>query len=328
MRRNDSKTLYRRVLTVVMAVLLCLLPAAVFAVNTDYSGYVDPQTNEPIAAESSTNGSARVFIDEGVYYDWTTTDFVYEVDNSNNEVHAGVMDGMTVSGPVMISTGGDVSVAVFRNGEAYTGDLSNIKEVGSYAVSVVQGSSMKRLLGFQIVGNTTNSLMTFTTPENFFINSAFLDGIDIYEGRYSVDMEREGAYVINYQCGPTEQEYTLEVTIDRTAPSLKFTGSIDTQKRVHSALSFSGLEEGDTIYLLRDGVEAEPILNADGTGKILDTGTYIMRVYDAAGNMHEYTFTIMMYLNGGSWLFVLLVLGSAAAVFFYVRFKRKHLKIG
>ena len=53
-----------------------------------------------------------------------------------------------------------------------------------------------------------------------------------------------------------------------------------------------------------------------------------MRVYDAAGNEKEYTFTIMVYLNVGAWFFILILAAVIIAVFVYVIVKRKHLKIG
>jgi len=69
-------------------------------------------------------------------------------------------------------------------------------------------------------------------------------------------------------------------------------------------------------------------MQQDGTGRILDSGNYIMRVYDAAGNMKEYTFQIMVYFNASSWIFVLIVLAVVATVAGYILYKRKHLRIG
>ena len=59
-----------------------------------------------------------------------------------------------------------------------------------------------------------------------------------------------------------------------------------------------------------------------------DSGNYIMRVYDAAGNMTEYTFTILMYFNASSLAFFALVLAVIIAVIVYVLRKRRRLKIG
>ena len=69
-------------------------------------------------------------------------------------------------------------------------------------------------------------------------------------------------------------------------------------------------------------------LNGDGTGGVYDSGNYIMRVYDAAGNMTEYTYTILMYFNASSLAFFALVLAVVAAVIVYIVTKRRKLKIG
>jgi len=328
-RKIAFKTSYSLFLTVILAAVFCFMPAAAFAVDTDYSGYVDPATNEPMSQEdSSANGGTRALISGNIYYDWTAHDFAYPVSGSLTEVHSNVMDGMIVSSPVTVKTGGDVSVSVYCDGDLYSGDITNIRDVGSYAVSYDQGGSVKRLFNFQIVGSSTNSISSFVVPDNFYISSATLDGEDVYEGRYTLSMEEEGLYEILYRCGPTDIGYTFSVTIDRTAPSLSFKGSVDSKQRVHSALYFYGLEQGDSIYLLKDGAVASPTLKSDGSGYITDSGSYIMRVYDAAGNMKEYNFTIMMYLNSGSWLFFLLLIAAIAAVVIYIVMKRKHLKIG
>ena len=154
------------------------------------------------------------------------------------------------------------------------------------------------------------------------------DGRDVFDGRYQLNMEEEGLYKVEYECGATERVYSFTTTIDRTPPALRFSGKIDSQKRVHSALSFSGMESTDTMVLLRDAVQVNQHVNNDGTGTITDSGNYVMRVYDAAGNMKEYTFQIMVYLNAGAWLFVILVIAVIAAVVIYVFLKKKHLKIG
>ena len=297
---------------------------AAFAVDIDYSGELDPETSLPAGTQGTS--SNRIFVSDSVYYDWNTMRYVYPVENSLIEVYSNAMDGMVLDEYVSVSAN-DTAVSVFCNGTECE-DISNLREVGDYVVTVRVGGAPVRLFDFSIVGESTNALQEFSVPDGFYIETALKDGLDVYEDRYRVDMSEEGHYEIEYFCGVTDRKYRLETTIDRTPPMLTFQGRVDSRKRVHSALSFSGLEDGDTIYLLRDAEEAKPVLKNDGTGQILDPGNYIMRVYDAAGNEREYSFTIMMYLSASSWLFFLLVLAVIAAVVIYVFVKRKKLKIG
>ena len=319
------KKLNIHLIAALLAAALMLAPFAAFAVDMDYSGELDPVTTLPAGSPGSS--SNRVFVSDTVAYDWDAMKYVYTVDNSLIEVYSSAMDGMVLSEYVSVSSA-EPSMAVYCNGVEVKDDLTNLREVGDYVVSVRVGGATVRLFDFSIVGETTNAINRFTVPNGFYINSAVRDGVDVYEDRYNVDMTEEGAYSIEYECGATDRIYTLETTIDRTAPALTFQGRVDSKQRLHSALSFSGLEEGDTIYLLQDAVEVKPVLKTDGTGQILNPGNYIMRVYDAAGNMKEYTFTIMVYFNASSWFFFLLVLAVIGSVVAYVLIKRKKLKIG
>ena len=321
------KKLNIRIIAVLAAAVMALVPLAAFAVDTDYTGVLDPETNQP-AATGGGESTSRIILTSTMYYDTNTRDYVFPVDGSLTEIHANVADGMVRTDAVSVSKGGDTSVVVYCNGVEVTDDTTNLREIGDYLVSSARGGSTTRIITFSIVGPTTNSLHTFKVPDGFYILTATRDGRDVYESRYQLNMEEEGLYKIEYECGATDRIYTLQTTIDRTPPELRFSGKIDSKKRVHSALSFSGLESTDTIVLLRDAVQVNVHTDSDGTGTITDSGNYVMRVYDAAGNMREYSFQIMVYLNAGAWLFVILVIAVFAAVIIYVLLKRKNLKIG
>jgi len=320
-------TSYRRLAALLAALLLAISLAPAAFADTSYTGPIDPETNEPVA-DSRSEGRSQTALSDSCYYDRTTHDFAYPLSGVLTEVHASVADGMYVSTAVSVNDSGDGSVLIYKDGSPYTGDATNIRDIGSYTVSYRQGGSTRRLFSFNIIGKTTNLIHQFEVPDGFYITEAIRDEADIYQDRFTLDMEPEGHYTVTYEGLSTDLTYTLDVTIDRTPPALEFQGRVDSRQRVHSALSFSGMEEGDTIYLLQDGTEVEPELDYDGTGRILDPGNYIMRVYDAAGNMKEYSFTIMMYFNASSWLFFLLVIGVVAGVAVYIYLKRKKLKIG
>ena len=320
------KKLNIRLIAALLAALLVLCAAgAAFAVDIDYSGDIDGESFEPADTGSD---DTRTVLTSSLYFDWTTHLFVVPVEDSLTEVKSNVADGMVVNEAVNIDSGGDSSVAVFKDGVEQA-NITNLREPGEYVVSVRKGSTTMRLFDFIIVGDSTNSLQRFICPDSFYIESVTKDGFDAaIADRYVVDMEEEGTYEIAYECGATDIIYRFKTTIDRTPPSLEFTGKIDQQQRVHSALTFSGVEEGDTIILLRDGTEVSPVKQQDGSYKIFDSGNYVLKVFDAAGNEKDYSFQIMVYLNASSWMFILLTLAVIAGVAIYIRIKKKHLKIG
>ncbi len=317
-------------MVILLLILALCLPLRAAASSIDYSGALDPQTNEPVRSDDPETGpaSGRVPLSSTMAYDWNTHDFVFSVGNSLNEIHCSAADGMIVDKPVTLSTGADNSIIVFRNGSEYTGSLSTIKDVGDYVVSSQQAGDKVRVMSFMIVGKTTNAVTIFSPPDGFYLTEVTRDEQPVYFDRYNARMDLEGLYHVEYECIATDVVYTLDTTIDRTPPSLTFEGRINDEWQVRSALKFSGLEPGGSIVLNRGGVRVQPEINADGTGAVYDTGTYVMQVFDAAGNMTEYRFAILTYFTVSSLIFIALAVVILVGVTVYILVKRKNLRIG
>ena len=309
-----------------LALLMLTLPA--LAADTGYTGVIDPETGEPYDEETPESYGDRTALTRRMYYDWSAHDYVYPVTDALGEVHVSAADGMVLTTPVYIQPTAEASVVVYYNGSEYTGSLSSCSGAGEYVVSALVGGQPKRLMSFTLLGKTSNLLHDFVAPDSFYILEAMRDGESIYEDRYSLNMEAEGVYYIEYECSATNLVYKLETTVDRTPPGLVFQGKLDSQGRVRSKLEFRGLEPDDRIYLERSGEAVVPELNSDGTGTVYDPGNYRMIVMDAAGNSVQYDFIILQYFDLQSWMFFLLVALVVCAVAAYIILQRKRLKIG
>ena len=310
------------------AMLLSALCAPALAVDMDYSGPVDPETGEPAGSSQGQSGSSdRSLLSGSMYYDWIRRDFAYPVGDSLSEVHSTAADGMVLTTPVTVSVKGETTLAIYKDGLEYTGSLDRISDVGSYTVSAMVDGQPRRMLSFTLVGASTNVLHTYVVPDGFYILEATRDGEPIFAGRYSVAMEEEGDYVVQYECSATDVVYKLQTTIDRSPTFLTFDGRIDSQGRIRSALKFSGLQTGDRVYLFRSGDSVDLKLESDGTGVITEPGNYRLIVKDPAGNSVEYVFIILQYFNMQSWVFFLMVFAAVVTVLIYVLTKRKRLKI-
>lgn len=309
----------------VLAMLMLPLPAAA---DTGYSGEINPATGEPYGEDDAQNSGERVALSGTMYYDWTTHDYAYPIQGTLGEVHSNAADGMVMTTPASIRIGKEASVIVYHNGVEYTGSLESCTQPGEYVVSALAGGQNRRLMSFLLVGPTTNAIHNFVVPDGFYIRDAERDKESVYRDRYSVDMEEEGEYTIEYECTATHLVYKLVTAIDRTPPALTFSGKSDREGRIRSKLDFAGLETGDTIYLSRSGVAVEAELNGDGTGTIYDPGNYVMAVTDAAGNRTIYEFIILQYLNLQSWIFIVIVIAAIGALVVYVVLQRKRVKIG
>ena len=318
----------RMIAALMLALVFLLILSLPAAADTGYSGVIDPETGEPYDEDAPESYGDRTALTKNMYYDWSSRDYVYPVADTLGEVHINAADGMVLTTPVYIRASAEASVVVFCNGSEYTGSLNSCSSAGEYVVSALVSGQQKRLMSFTLVGKTSNLLYDFVVPDSFYILEATRDGESAYEDRYSVDMEPEGAYVIEYECSATNLIYKLETTVDRTPPGLVFKGKLDKQGRVRSKLEFSGLEEGDRIYLERTGETVVPELNGDGTGTIYDPGNYMMLVMDAAGNTTRYDFIILQYFNLQSWMFFLAVILIIAIITIYIVLQRKRLKIG
>ena len=311
-------------LCVLLLVFLC---APALAADTDYTGPLDPETGQPKGEADPQSSDSRPALSDTMYYDWNTHDFAYPISDTLGEVHSNAADGMVLTTPVTLTVSGDIPLSIYRNGSEYTGDRGRIAEVGGYTVSASVNGQSRRLLSFTLVGKTTNAVHTFLAPDGFYIREATRDGEPIYADRYSVSMEEEGAYIVEYECSATDVVYKLETTIDRTPPALTLEGRADGQGRLRSALKFRGLQTGDGVYLTRFGEYYPPKLSSDGSGEVTDAGNYTMLVFDSAGNTVECNFVILQYYNMQSWVFFLLVFLVLAGVIAYIIVKRKRLKI-
>ena len=276
----------------------------------------DDYENQPVPADDD-----RVWLSNTMFFDMLTGEFIYPVGSSDAEVRSNTADGMITSGPVVIK---GKNLQVYRNGQLWENDVTNITEPGEYVVIGQAGSQNPRLFTFRLVGRTTSVVHSYKLPAGMIVDNAKFNGEEIYFERFSVPMEEDGKYNIEYECLTTGRKYGLEVIVDRQPPSLQFSGNIDKRNRVHSALKFSGVQPGDTLRVTLDGKAISVDVNADGTGELPQSGNYLITVFDAAGNSTQYAYTVMIYLNSSALVFFLILGASILAVAIYILIKRER----
>ena len=299
---------------------------AVHAADPSYSGYLDPVTNDPIGSSfSASSYDGTVILSEKMYFDWKSRCFIYPLSDSQAEIKSTAGDGMVLNDSVTVIAS-DVNLLVFRNGMEYEGELTEIAEPGEYVVSVTQNGDVRKVFSFTIVGETTSGLYVFTPPDGFYITAVSIDGNRVDSQRYVLDLSAEGEYDVAYDCYSTNLSYRFHTKIDRTPPQIELKGKQDADGRFHSAVTVLGLSRDDTVVLTRGGEEIPFNVKADEP--IRESGNYVMRVFDAAGNESQYFFTILMYFNAGSVIFFLLVLLSVGGLIAYIIIRRGKLRIG
>ena len=311
MVKSAVKTNIRLVLSAVIAA--AVLAVFAFAAN-------------PARADMFSDGEEeRIPISNSVEYDTTTRDFVFSLAGSNGLLHSTVLDGMIVSSPVSIK---GAAITMFRNGMEYTGNRDPVSEPGEYVVMMGTSGRAARMLAFTIVGKTTNLVSTYKLPDGMVVNEATFNDETLETGYYAVPMTEEGHYHIVTECIASGTHYTLETTVDRTAPGIELKGVLNRQGQYASAVRITGIGPNDTVNSTKDDEIFRLEVKSDGTAELKDTGTYSITVFDEAGNRTEKNFIITAYINTSGVAFLALLMLVVAAVIIYIVRKRRKLRIG
>ena len=311
----------RHFLFSLLAVLL-LVNVLIFSVGAEfgYSGELDPESGQPEGSSDGDAYSSRVTVAGDVYYDRERQAYLYTVAEST-QLLCSVADGMIVQQEVWVEPDAGVEVTVYRNGTALEQpDLTHLHEAGGYVVELNVNGQKYPAVAFTIVGSITCELTGYTMPDGFVITGATLDGLETNYERGYVSMAQEGHYVVNYGCTRNGRSYQLDVTVDTTPPVLELP-ELNGKNQARGPVSLKDIEEGASVSITLDGRAISY------TSKLTESGEYQVVLTDRAGNVSRYTFTILIYFNLSSWLFVAAVLLIAAAVGAYIFISRKKLVV-
>lgn len=308
----------------IAALLSGILTASACAVDFGYSGPLDEESGEPSqSAYSSVTTSDSVSVSSGVSYVWDRLGYVYTVGNSSAQIMCTAVDGMVLQQgtEVRVEPDAGVEVTLYQGGTALEDpDLTHIYDVGDYVVEANIDGQIYQVLTFSIVGETTCKLTGYTMPDGFAVTGATLDGDEISYQRSYVSMAEEGAYVIEYTCVATGVTYELDVTVDTTPPVLAL-AELDDKNQARGPVSIADMEEGASIGITLDGQQISY------RSELTESGEYQIVLMDAAGNVTQYAFTILVYFDMNSLLFIGIVLLAAIAVGAYIFISRKKLAV-
>ena len=298
------------------------------ASDYDYFGAVDHFTGEP-ADESyyaqdedgSEEGVKKVWISDTCYFDYEKDCYVYPVDEQGGEIYCSVADGMIVQNNVAFSATENVSPTVYLNGYVIDHANGEFNAEGSYLVVIINGGEETQILSFTICGEVTNYVTGYNMPEGFAINYASLNGEETgYSGDF-VDMSEEGRYYVSYECYMTDRDYALNLTVDLTTPTLTFEG-LGENNKARGPVNIVKDDPEASVSITRDGKEMDLVLSY----VLTQSGRYVVRATDPAGNFTEYQFIIMIYLNRYGVILLILIVLIVIAVVAYVYYTRTHLK--
>ena len=272
----------------------------------------------PVAAAKD---NATVHIAGNTYYDPVEKAFLYYADSASMQaIRSNVADGMITEKAVAVRADAGIAMEVYLNGER----LESISEgtfqtPGEYVVMYMGGAISERVFSFTIVPEACNYVNGYAMPQGFEITEAFLNDVAVAFEKDYIPFAAEGEYTVNYQCLKTEESYQLVLQTDFTGPVLALKEV--TNGTAQGPVDISDAKEAAVVNILHNG---EPISKKD---VLTESGEYYIELADAAGNKTSYSFTILIYFDGNSWLFFLLVLCSCIGVIIYLMHSRKHLRV-
>jgi hypothetical protein len=264
---------------------------------------------------------APLHIAGSTFYDSVEKTFLYYVNaTAAQAVRSNAADGMITNQAVFVKADAGVALEVYLNGERLQSiSGGTFQTPGEYVVMYAGGAVCKRLLSFTIVPKLCNSVTSYALPAGFEFTEAALDGEAVAFDKSYIKLTEEGEYNIHYRCVKTNVPYQLLLKTDFTGPVL----SLDAVKdgKAQGPVDISDAKNAAHVTIYHDG---ERIGRKD---VLTESGEYYIELTDEAGNKTTYSFTILIYFDGNSWLFFLLIICSCVGVIIYLVRARKRMRV-
>lgn len=264
---------------------------------------------------------APVHIAGNTYYDAAENAFLYYISKDSLQViRSTVADGMITSDAVVVKADPGVAIAVYRNGQQMDGSYSNVFHTqGEYVVMYVGGAVSERIFSFTIVPELCNFVTSYAIPAGFEFVEATLNGEAVPFDKNYIRLAGEGEYDVHYRCIRTNISYRLMVRTDFTGPILSLKEVTDGAARGPVDISEAKNAAEMNIYHNGERISKKYVLT--------ESGEYLIELADEAGNKSTYSFTILIYFDGNSWLFVLILLGAVGVLVGYLIHARRHMRV-
>ena len=248
----------------------------------------------------------------------TTFEFTIDkkIDFEINTYYGGISNG-----GVRIIAYENLQIVMLKDGQNFDYSFEQVlNEEGEYSFTLKDDLGNKQSFYFYIINKNKQSLKHLLT-ENIEVKSVIKDNenyeFTIADGRlYLYD---EGLYTVNILDNNSGLEYSFNITIDTTPPTLELVGVENggTTKNLVSMKNIS--EENCTLVVMVDGMYFDYTLGDE----IEKSGQFIVTLTDEAGNSTTYTFERVYSLNSAS-IAVLAGLGVLVILIIILLVKSRH----
>lgn len=210
---------------------------------------------------------------------------------------------------------------MLKDGQTFDYSFEQVlNDEGEYSFTLKDDLGNKQSFYFYIINKNKQSLKHLL-QENIEVKGVIKDNenyeFTITDGKlYLYD---EGLYTVNILDSNSDLEYSFNITIDTTPPTLELVGVENggTTKNLVSMKNIS--EENCTLVVMVDGVYFDYTLGDE----IEKSGQFIVTLTDEAGNSTTYTFERVYSLNSAS-IAVLAGLGVLVILLIILLVKSRH----
>ena len=225
------------------------------------------------------------------------------------------------NGGVRIIPYENLQIVMLKDGQTFDYSFEQVlNDEGEYSFTLVDDLGNKQSFYFYIITKNKQSLKHLLT-ENIEVKSVIKDNenyaFTITDGRlYLYD---EGLYTVNILDKNSGFEYSFNITIDTTPPTLELVG-VENGGSTKNLVSMKNIsEENCTLVVMVDGM----YFNYELGEEIEKSGQFTVTLTDEAGNSTTYTFERIYSFNGAS-IAVLAGLGVLVILLIILLIKSRH----
>lgn len=246
--------------------------------------------------------------------------FEFEIDKEIS-YDINVYRGGISNGDVRLIAYENLKIVMYKDGKPFDYSFEQIlKDEGEYSYTITDE-----------LGNRTSSFFNIITKRKQNLNHILQEDISVtsvlkddenYEYQVldnNLYLYDEGHYLVSILDERTNKEYSFEITLDTTPPTLELIGVENggTTKKVVVMKNVS--EKPYELYITVDGAPFEYKIGEE----IEKCGRFVVVLTDEAGNSTTYTFERLYSLNGPS-IAVLAGLGALVVLLIIFLIKSRH----
>lgn len=215
----------------------------------------------------------------------------------------------------------NLRIVMYKDGKPIEYNFEDVlTEDGEYSFTITDELGNRYSSFFNIITKKKQHL-EHILQEDISVESVIKDEenyeYEVLEGK--LYLHDEGAYIVNIKDNQTGIDYSFEITIDTTPPTLELV-NVENGGSTKKVVIMKNVSESPyDIYILVDGVSFEYKLGDE----IEKCGRFVVVLSDEAGNSTTYTFERVYSLNGAS-IAVIAGLGALVVLLIVLLIKSRH----